>query len=166
MPAVEQHYSLSFKIFVILTSTVLSLLALEAVSRWVFPINPGSQNLALDGTPFRFDQRGSHLPRGVVYMQASDEFQARTTTTSAGHRGPAHPAPPEVLFLGDSFTYGQGLSDDETFVAQFCGQLKISCANLGRPSSGYTTAIRNPGVVVSRAKLASSAPLPDHVRER
>jgi lysophospholipase L1-like esterase len=49
------------------------------------------------------------------------DFDARYTTNSAGLRGAGWPGPvasvgERVVFLGDSFTFGLGVNDDETFV--------------------------------------------------
>ena len=43
----------------------------------------------------------------------------------------------KVIFLGDSFTFGQGLSDKETIASIVCEKLtNYDCINLGIPGSG------------------------------
>jgi hypothetical protein len=49
---------------------------------------------------------------------------------------PAPRGPVELVFLGDSFTFGTGLSDEQTFAWQYCGRSAVSCANLAEPGSG------------------------------
>ena len=49
---------------------------------------------------------------------------------------PAVEGNPDIVFIGDSFTFGFGLNDEQTFVSLYCGRRKLSCANLGQPGSG------------------------------
>jgi hypothetical protein len=44
---------------------------------------------------------------------------------------------PDYLFLGDSFTFGHGVSDDEVFSELLCRKRNAACLNLGR--SGTNT---------------------------
>ena len=64
-----------------------------------------------------------------------------TTITAGGYRAPEARRNPAFVFIGDSFTFGQGLSDAETFPAIFCRALAASCANLGVPGASTTSAI-------------------------
>lgn len=66
-------------------------------------------------------------------------FSTRVRTNSRGLRDDeASLADPAVLFLGDSFTFGWGVEDDETFEARFQAATGRSSLNLGEP--GYGTA--------------------------
>ena len=49
---------------------------------------------------------------------------------------PAPRGQPEIVFLGDSFTFGTGLADEETFAWLYCEAAARSCANLAEPGSG------------------------------
>lgn len=112
-------------------SFILALLAAEFVSRVVFPISDRRENLTLDGTPID----GFLIP-GSIYRQVTDEYEALTTITDKGHRVPFVDGNPDVIFIGDSITFGFGLSDDETFVSIYCKARHLNCANLGLPGAG------------------------------
>jgi hypothetical protein len=112
-------------------SFVIALLLAEVVVRIVHPIADGRDNVTLDGTPIR-----SWFDPGSVYRQVSNEYNAVTTITPMGHRVPGTTGNPDVIFVGDSFTYGWGLNDSETFATIYCDRLRIQCANLGVPGTG------------------------------
>jgi hypothetical protein len=76
------------------------------------------------------------LVPGAHYRQVSSEFDAETTISSHGYRVPEVDGNPDLLFVGDSNTFGWGLSDDQTFAVQYCRMAKISCVNLGAPGTG------------------------------
>ena len=113
-----------------LSFTVAVVLAEELI-RIFFPISDGRDNVTLDGKPVK----GWFEP-GSVYRQVSNEYDAVTTITDKGHRVPGVDGNPDVIFIGDSFTYGYGLKDDETFASIYCTQLQRACVNLGLPGSG------------------------------
>lgn len=117
----------------------ISLVLAEVVVRLFFPLNDGRANLTLDGQPIE-----EWFEPGSVYRQVSNEYDARTTITAAGHRvpGPEGNQGPDVILLGDSFTYGYGLADDQTFSSVYCGAVHVSCANLGYPGSGTARQVR------------------------
>jgi hypothetical protein len=66
----------------------------------------------------------------------SPEYDTVATIDSAGNRVPDGGTSPDVLFLGDSFTFGLGVSDRQTFAWIYCSKLGVTCANLGRPGTG------------------------------
>ena len=103
----------------------------EVISRLVIPIFPGAKKLGLDGEMLNIN----NMQSGAVYRQYSEEYDALTTITSKGYRIPEATKSPEFIFLGDSFTFGQGLSDKETFPFLFCTTLQVSCSNLGVPGA-------------------------------
>jgi hypothetical protein len=122
---------------VIVASIVCGGLIAEGLSRLLVPLSPGVRNLSLSGDPV--SPVGSHpfrLKAGFTYQQVSNEFDVRTTIDRFGNRVPEPQESPEVLFLGDSFTFGHGLSDEETFVYIYCSHKQISCSNLGRSGTG------------------------------
>jgi lysophospholipase L1-like esterase len=62
---------------------------------------------------------GKSLKKNFSCERICPEFRMEFTTNSLGHRGPEPQAFPErgILFLGDSFTEGLGVSDGEEFPA-------------------------------------------------
>jgi hypothetical protein len=112
-------------------SIVFALVVAEVMVRIIHPIYDGRDNVKLDGTPIK----GWFEP-GSVYRQVSNEYDAQTTITEKGHRSPRVDGSPDVIFVGDSFTFGWGLTDEETFVSIYCQERRRSCANLGAPGTG------------------------------
>ena len=119
-----------FRLVLLGISLVFSLGMAEIMVRIFFPVSDGLANVKLDGSPIT----GWFEP-GTVYRQVSGEYDAMTTITGTGHRVPGSEQP-EVIFVGDSFTYGFGLNDEETFASLYCTEMKRACANLGMPGSG------------------------------
>jgi hypothetical protein len=118
--------------FVMLTvSTLLALGMAEVAARVFHPISDGRYNLTLDGRPIK-----DWVEPGIVYRQIANEYDARTTITPRGHRVPGADGSPDVIFVGDSFTFGYGLTDDQTFAMIYCRERHVGCVNLGIPSSG------------------------------
>lgn len=116
---------------------LIGLFTAEGLSRIFLPVFPGSQILSLEGEELNkwpcFGCRGDQSPR--VYRMYSEEYDALTTFTEKGYRVPESVGDPEIVFIGDSFTFGQGLSDKETFVYIFCTTLQVSCVNLAFPGA-------------------------------
>ncbi len=119
-----------------LVSLLLGLFLAEGVSRFMLPISPGSRLLDLEGRPVVLDNDRLRLPRGLQYREVTQEFDVVITVTAQGHRVPGTEGNPQIVFLGDSFTLGTGLSDEQTYVAQYCNELRLACANLGRGGTG------------------------------
>jgi hypothetical protein len=114
-----------------LASLVVAVILAEFISRLVFPISDRRENLTLDGKPID----GFMIP-GSVYRQVTNEYDVLTTITDKGHRVPEVNGNPEVVFIGDSITFGFGLTDEETFVSVYCKAQRLKCANLGLPGAG------------------------------
>jgi len=118
------------RVLLALAATLVALALAELGSRWLQPIRlytlVGPDGRALNGW----------LQPGIRYRQVSSEYDALTTITASGHRVPAPRGALDVVFLGDSFTFGSGLADSETFAWIFCERTGLSCANLGEPGSG------------------------------
>lgn len=115
----------------VLVSLLIAVLLAEAASRLFVPISDLRENIAPDGE--RIDD---FVQPGAVYHQVSNEYDALTTITDKGHRVPEVDGNPDIVFIGDSFTFGFGLADDQTFVSIYCRERGLRCANLGRPGSG------------------------------
>jgi len=123
----------------LLALTIGSLFALgiaEIVTRYALPISPGVYKLSIDGDRLDLDD----LTPSLHFRQVSSEFDVETTISKDGYRVP-ETTNPDTVFIGDSFTYGVGLSDEDTFIMQYCTQQKISCMNLGVPGYGTINAI-------------------------
>jgi hypothetical protein len=70
-------------------------------------------------------------------MHQASEFSKRIRTTDLGYRWIDNASlTPDYLFLGDSFTFGHGVSDKETFADLFCMRHGFRCQNLGRSGTG------------------------------
>jgi hypothetical protein len=124
--------------FVLLAgSLIFALGSVEVVLRVFFPLYGGRDNVTLDGRSIQ-----TFLDPGAVYHQYSNEYNALTTITDKGYRAPAVQGNPDVLFVGDSFTFGFGLTDEQTFPSIYCRQQGLQCANLGMPGSGTLRQVR------------------------
>jgi hypothetical protein len=120
-------------------SVLIGFLAVEFASRHIMPISPGARLVEMDGTPLTGLQIDYFRYKpNLRYRQVSFEYDVITTIDKYGNRVPSPPENPDVLFVGDSFTFGHGLKDEDTFVSIYCGSLDVSCANLGRPGIGTT----------------------------
>jgi hypothetical protein len=110
----------------------------EFGSRAILPIQAGIHVETLDGQPLTraaiFGQ--THLQPDVVFRMQAAEYDVTVTHNHLGYRGRDAVADPEVLFIGDSFTYGFGLNDGDTIPAQYCAATGQRCANLGYSGSG------------------------------
>lgn len=104
----------------------------EILTRILMPIFPG--NVKLDKNGVELDI--STVEPNSVYRQYTEEFDAITTITKKGYRIPEVNENPDVVFIGDSFTFGQGLKDEDTFIMQYCKKVELSCMNLGVPGFG------------------------------
>lgn len=121
----------ALRLFLIVVSIPIALGIAEVLARLFFPISDGRDNVTLEGKSVK-----SWFEPGSVYRQVSNEYDAITTITDKGHRVPGVEGNPDVIFLGDSFTYGYGLRDEETFASIYCSHLRRACVNLGMPGSG------------------------------
>jgi hypothetical protein len=129
MTGVKREWLL--RILMVVVSSVVALAGAEVVVRILYPISDGRDNITLDGEPLK-----AWFDPGSVYRQVSNEYDAVTTITAKGHRVPGAEGNPAVVFLGDSFTYGWGLSDDDQFAGIYCAERHLACANLGVPGTG------------------------------
>lgn len=112
-------------------SLLIAMVLAEVATRILYPISDRRDNITLDGKTIT-----SFVAPGTTYRQVSNEYDALTTITDDGYRAPAVDGNPQIVFIGDSFTFGSGLNDDETFVSLYCTHQHRSCANLGLPGSG------------------------------
>jgi hypothetical protein len=122
------------RLLLVSASMLFTLLLLEIVCRVFFPDR--QLRYVTDREMlwfFRANQVGT-LPRG-------DGFQYRDVhINSLGFRGPEPPSggSERILLLGDSFTFGAGVADSETFAARLDAALDSSgnAWNAGQPGYG------------------------------
>jgi len=103
----------------------------EVASQSVSPISPGPTILDMQGNK----QKISYIAAGKQFRIITPDFDAVTTITADGYRAPEVSGNPDTLFVGDSFTYAQGVKDDEAFPAIYCKSKGIQCANLAVPGA-------------------------------
>ena len=115
---------------------LLGVAGLEAASRVLVPISPGSRFVDADGAPVEINAGPLSLAPGVAFRQVTADYDAWAHIGPLGYREPAAAGTPELVLLGDSFTFGQGLTDEQTFAARYCAAALLRCANLGRPGTG------------------------------
>ena len=124
----------------VLFSVLLSLVLMEGVSRLFMPVQYGHSFVAEDGSAVSPVRDFHTLAPSLSFRQVTHEYDKATTHTSGGFRGPMNPAQPGVIFIGDSFTYGTGLADEETIPFLYCMETGEACVNLGR--AGTATLLR------------------------
>jgi hypothetical protein len=121
---------------VVLVTLVVGFLVLEIASRWLIPIPPQVSYLRLDGTVIHPGTKNPYRMVTGKLRQVGPEFDVAVTITDQGLRVPEPRGPVDVAFLGDSFTFGQGLNDAQTFPYIYCAERNLSCVNLGHSGSG------------------------------
>jgi len=105
----------------ICAGVLLGALAGESVARLIgFEFRPHMRNRVYFAQPDRL--LGWRNRPGLAGPYGGDEFLTWVTINPAGQRGPSHPyrrnpGKRRVAVLGDSQTWGDGVADDETFVA-------------------------------------------------
>ena len=116
----------------VIFSLTLTLTGLEFMSRVIMPVQYGHHYIGQDGAPIEPKRDFYTLKPSIAYRQVTHEFDKPTTHTASGFRGPYDFPNPDVIFIGDSFTYGTGLADEETIPYLFCAETGERCVNLGR----------------------------------
>ncbi|MGB1309722.1 MAG: SGNH/GDSL hydrolase family protein [Leucothrix sp.] len=123
---------------IIANLTLLSVSALavlgvsEVASRYMVPVSSGPSLLDMNGNALS----QSYIKPNTQFRIITPDFDAPTSITADGYRGPeAKDNNPTTLFVGDSFTYGQGVKDNEAFPHLFCEAKNLSCANLAVPGA-------------------------------
>jgi hypothetical protein len=122
--------------FILVVVLFFGLLGLEFASRVLFPVPSGTAFLDADENVINVYLSPTQLVPDITYRQVSPDFDVLTRIGPMGLRGPEPQSPPEIIFLGDSFTFGQGLGEDQTIPSIYCAQTQTVCANLGFPGSG------------------------------
>lgn len=131
---------LAFRLTVLLLVGVLGLAAAELLLRWRQTAIQGSDRL--DPGFIRYDPRlGWRLTPGWQGAHHHHDFAVRYAINESGYRSdPAQPANLRgrlIAVVGDSFTFGLGVNDGETFVSRLNREGPNTCLNLSIP--GYST---------------------------
>ncbi len=118
-------------LFLLGFSLLMAFVVGEVASRYIAPISPGPSIVDMDGKK----QQISYVQPSNVFRIVTPDYDAETTITADGYRAPAANGNPDVIFVGDSFTYAQGVKDEEAFPAIYCKAKNLNCANLSVPGS-------------------------------
>lgn len=116
---------------IVVFATLLSLAVVEMASRFAYPVSAGPRLTTGDGRNLT-----SWNEPGQTYRQVASEYDAVTTISNKGYRVPEVAGNPDIVFIGDSYAFGVGLNDEETFPFQYAAAKKAACANLALPGSG------------------------------
>lgn len=116
----------------------LILFVVEVILKIYYPLNHG-------GVYYEFYSEKETKPSladpeillpNKKFIHKSSEFKAIVTSTDYGNRISNKENNFEKhIFIGDSFTFGHGVNDQDTFVYLFCTMKQISCVNLGKPGT-------------------------------
>lgn len=119
---------------------LVGFILIEGLSRLVYPVQYGHKYYDTDGAPIHPMAGGRYgMAPSLSFYQRTQEFDKLTTHTPQGFRGlpenSTYLKKPDIIFIGDSMTYGIGLGDEETIPYQFCKIMALRCLNLGRPGT-------------------------------
>ena len=118
-------------LLLLIISLAFILAIAEVISRFVAPISPGPIILDMQGNK----QVISYIEPGKQFRISTSDYDAVTTITPDGYRAPQADGAPDTIFIGDSFTYAQGVKDNDAFPAIYCKQRQLNCANLAVPGA-------------------------------
>ena len=128
---------------VLLLSTVISISLAEIAVRLFVPVRDVGPSFTVYDSVF-----GKRLKAAFRGERVTPEFRMRISTNSGGFRGPEPEGPllHPIVFLGDSFTLGYGVSDGDEFPARVEAALRrvyadrapqIVNAGIGDTGNGY-----------------------------
>lgn len=118
-------------LFLLGISLLLAFAIGEVASRYIAPLSPGPSIVDMQGN----NQKISYVQPSYLFRIITPDYDAQTSITPDGYRSPAAKGNPDVIFIGDSFTYAQGVKDNEAFPAIYCKEKGLNCANLSVPGS-------------------------------
>ncbi|MBI1398048.1 MAG: hypothetical protein GC151_18900 [Betaproteobacteria bacterium] len=125
-------------------AVMVFLVVAELLIRWIEP-QPSLY------PRYGYSEEYGFLPpaNSVMVHEMPGRWHFEYTTNRFGHRGPALPISnvytrPNVVVLGDSYTFGQGVDDGEEYSAVMDKLLggRVGVANLSSPGWGLTQEIR------------------------
>lgn len=120
------------------------IVAIELVLQQFFPLPPhGGEYRDASGHAVRIARDASALEPRLDVQHIASEFAAHMTTGDLGYRKMSKESTaPDFLFVGDSFTFGHGVADDEVFSEVFCKKRGAACLNLGRSGTNTFDQVR------------------------
>jgi hypothetical protein len=120
------------------------LVVVELALRLFLPLPPhGGEYRDASGNAVRIARDAETLQPRLDVRHIASEFAAQIRTGDLGYRKMSkESAAPDFLFLGDSFTFGHGVSDDQAFPEIFCGKRSAACLNLGRSGANTFDQVR------------------------
>lgn len=117
---------------------------IEAALRIFAPL-PVHGGIYLDGEGkgVRVAKDDMLLMPNLKVAHVGQEFSVPITTDGLGYRQAVDESTrPSYAFIGDSFTFGHGVADDEIFPNIFCRHRHASCMNLGRSGTDTFDQVR------------------------
>ena len=114
---------------------VAALLAAEVLVRWLAP----QPHLVIEAGLYEADPPGGYRLRPGYRGSITNrvEFDHAVVVDERGLReSPGTPGPTRLLVIGDSFTFGLGVRDDETFAARLARRPDLEVLNGGLPGIG------------------------------
>ncbi len=124
-------------------SLLLSIIVMEVVLRWSG--SPAADGGRLDEGLFGYDQRlGWVVSRDWRGRHVHRDYDVQYTTNGFGHRGAPitstkQPGEKRYAYLGDSFTFGMGVNDADTFTENLTRRAKGRAYHLNFGVPGYST---------------------------
>jgi hypothetical protein len=120
------------------------LVAIELVLRQFLPLPAhGGEYRDASGNPVRIARDADTMQPRLNVRHVASEFSAQIQTDDLGYRKMSKEnLAPDLLFLGDSFTFGHGVSDDQVFSEVFCTKRGATCLNLGRSGTNTFDQVR------------------------
>lgn len=123
-------------VVLLLAALATCLVAIELASRILIPISPGTRFLDAAGAPVEIHDGRGGLRAKIRFRQVTADYDVWTSISPEGFRGPQPEGNINTIFVGDSFTFGQGLTDEQTIPSLACSNVRLACANLGLPGTG------------------------------
>lgn len=126
------------------TIFVAGLVTIELVLRQFLPLPAhGGEYRDASGNPVRIARDAHTMQPRLNVRHIASEFSAQIQTDDLGYRKMSKESlAPDLLFLGDSFTFGHGVSDDQVFSEVFCTKRGATCLNLGRSGTNTFDQVR------------------------
>lgn len=117
---------------------------IELGLRQFFPLPPhGGEYRDASGNAVRIARDANTMEPRLDVRHIASEFSAPIHTGDLGYRKMSKESTtPDMLFLGDLFTFGHGVSDDLVFSEVFCSRRGAACLNLGRSGSNTFDQVR------------------------
>src|SRR5262245_27706212 len=121
-------------IIMLLALLAVGLIGVELALAYFLPLPVrGGMYVDAKGSIIRMEESKLSLTPNLDVTHVSVEFSKRIRTNALGYRRVSDDSrAADVIFLGDSFTFGHGVADEETFASIVCIRNKLACQNLGR----------------------------------